>query len=290
MTNEELWVTAADPNPLVPHLSGITLRKHLLFAVSCCRLLHDWLIDARSRQSVDTAEAFADGEASLNELESASNRASIAAGIIGGAPARVVSLVFYDIERWHHVARRSAERGVVDGGLVESSITRGLQQLLFEVSRSFVEDEPSERSRVLLTQANLLRDIFGNPFRPVSFDRELAHLDCRSDREADVRVARFRRDADPGGRTSGCGLRERRHPRPLPRRGRRSRPRVLGGRSRAREDLAPLLQKLYCSITSRLTRSRSGYTPRPVTATWGIVVAPIEDRVQFAVARFVRRH
>jgi hypothetical protein len=141
----------------------------MLFAVACCRLLEDWLIDARSRNSIDVAEAFADGAASLNELEEGQSDASSAAGIVGG-PARIVSLVFYRIERDHHVARRNAERGVVDRELVESSITRELQTLLNDIARAFMEYESSDWSEIRLIQTALLRDTFGNPFRPVSFD------------------------------------------------------------------------------------------------------------------------
>src|SRR5262245_5249217 len=136
MTEEERWSGAVEPDALLSLLPTVTLRKHMLFAVACCRLLEDWLIDARSRKSIDVAEAFADGSASLNELEEAQSGASSTAGIVGG-PARIVSLVFYDIERDHHVARRYAERGVVDRNLVEGMITRKLQTLLNEIDRAF---------------------------------------------------------------------------------------------------------------------------------------------------------
>jgi hypothetical protein len=169
MTEEERWSGAVEPDALLSLLPKVTLRKHMLFAVACCRLLEDWLIDSRSRNSIDVAEAFADGAASLNELEDASNHASTAAGIVGG-PANIVDLVFYDIERNHHIARRAAERGVVDRELVESSITRELRTLLSDIARAFVEYESSDSPKIRLIQTALLRDIFGNPFRPVAFD------------------------------------------------------------------------------------------------------------------------
>src|SRR5438105_2224130 len=56
-------------------------------------------------------------------------------------------------------------------------------------------------------------------------------------RPADVRGARLLGDADPGRRPPGRGLRERRHPRPLPRPERRPRPRLLGSRSGAGQEL-----------------------------------------------------
>src|SRR5262249_36781582 len=153
------WSGAVDPDALLSLLPVVTLRKHMLLAVACCRLLDHWLIDARSRKSIDVAEAFADGTASLNDLEDAANHAREAARIIGGAPARIVVLPFYEVERDHRVARRAAERGVVSSELVENSITTRLRALLAEVARSFVEDDPPDWSGVRLVQANLLRDI-----------------------------------------------------------------------------------------------------------------------------------
>jgi hypothetical protein len=60
------------------------------------------------------------------------------------------------------------------------------------------------------------RDIFGNPFRPVTFSPGWRTETAVTLAPA-VRVPRLRRHADSGGRAARRRVRQRRHPRPLPR-------------------------------------------------------------------------
>lgn len=57
--------------------------------------------------------------------------------------------------------------------------------------------------------ADPIRCVFGNPFRPVAFSPRLADRYRRRARPRDARVAGLFRDADPGGRGRGRGLRRR---------------------------------------------------------------------------------
>ncbi len=75
-------------------------------------------------------------------------------------------------------------------------------------------------------QCDLLRDIFGNPFRPVAVDPAWL-TDTALSLARNVRVARVQCDADSRGRVARRRLRQRRHPEPLPH-GRCPRSRVLG--------------------------------------------------------------
>src|SRR5947207_1039914 len=69
-----------DPVPMLHDLSGsASARKLRLFACACCRRLWPLLGHEASRQAVETAERFADGEADEDELAWARRRAVAAA-------------------------------------------------------------------------------------------------------------------------------------------------------------------------------------------------------------------
>jgi hypothetical protein len=81
MTPEE-WERCAHPEKMLRFLGDrASERKRRLFAVACCRRI--WhLIPDGSRQAVDVAERFADGLASVEELEAACHKAR---GLLTGA-------------------------------------------------------------------------------------------------------------------------------------------------------------------------------------------------------------
>jgi AcrR family transcriptional regulator len=71
MTEAE-WLTTTDPRPMLDFLRPrASNRKLRLFACGCGRQLWSRLDDERSRRSVEVAERFADGLATADELESA---------------------------------------------------------------------------------------------------------------------------------------------------------------------------------------------------------------------------
>jgi hypothetical protein len=79
MTPEE-WACCPDPIEMVRHLQGkASDRKLRLFACACCRQVweDDW--PHRTRRAVETAERFADGHATLTDLNRARSGACSAA-------------------------------------------------------------------------------------------------------------------------------------------------------------------------------------------------------------------
>jgi hypothetical protein len=112
-------------------------RKLRLLACAWCRRVWDQLLDERSRKAVNTSERYADGLASKKELGDARKEAAAAAESAASSAARAA---WYTTTRpaWHgvlHVARCA-------------HWTAGGQ-----------EQYP---------QAALVREVFGNPFRPPS--------------------------------------------------------------------------------------------------------------------------
>jgi hypothetical protein len=134
---EEKWQTACEPHGMLEFLqnSGRTSQRKLrLFAVACSRRI--WhCIDVPGRAAVEAAEDFADGKVSAEELRAA----RLACQGAGGQAA------WYAAATNPEIAARNAAR----------SAQAGAAMLGVEV------DE-------ILAQAKLLREIFGNPFRPSS--------------------------------------------------------------------------------------------------------------------------
>ena len=139
MTETE-WQNAADPHPMLELLRAkASDRKLRLFAVACSRRI--WtLIDALGQAAVEVAENYADGLAGPDEMRTVRLRCQ---GMGGQAS-------WYAAATKPEVAARNAARSAQAG----------------VASNPLLGTEDAE----LLTQAVLLRDIFGDPFRPVSVD------------------------------------------------------------------------------------------------------------------------
>jgi hypothetical protein len=124
------WLACTDPRMMLEYLRGKDSRRKLrLFACGCCRLVWDRMKDPRSRNAIEVIERNADGEASGSERAAAWTAARPAA------------------RTWAGVAARSAARKVS---------WKAAQGASWYVMES------------LPTQAALMRDVFGNPFRPVT--------------------------------------------------------------------------------------------------------------------------
>ena len=147
MTEAE-WLACTDPKPMLGFLRGkASERKLRLFACACCRRVWHLLADERSREAIRIAERFADGDSSSDELE-ATYRPAVAAchEAEGGA---------------HFAAAGAAERSATDAARYASyGVGAGLRPWpgLWGVELKAVEE----------AHASLVREVFGNPFRPVT--------------------------------------------------------------------------------------------------------------------------
>jgi hypothetical protein len=163
MTEEE-WLTSADPERMLP-LVDQRWRKLRLFACACCRQVCNEFVTPFTVRVVAAAEAAADEKISEIVLSQQVTRRALEA-----ARQAVADGASHYLE---HVAAAAswaccgqpmigAERGSLD-------CARAAADLPFTGQHRPVETIPeyvAERA----AQADLLRDIFGNPFREVGVD------------------------------------------------------------------------------------------------------------------------
>lgn len=173
MTESE-WLACQDPTPMFEFLAGkVSDRKLRLFACVCCRTV--WSsIPAVFQEAIRVAEEHADCRSTSVEL----GRAVSAAHRVRRKRNKLERAV-YDAVRSsgdgagvaHSVARvvafiaapdpsPTAVSRVVDGQPVLEEIPPNAARLLWNAS--FASH--------LLLESSLLRDIIGNPFRPISIN------------------------------------------------------------------------------------------------------------------------
>lgn len=152
---EQGWLAATDPAPMLEFLRGrASERKVRLFTVACCRQAVDLFSDRRLQNAINLAERLADGgvkEAERLATETAADHAAQEDPDVGDLNTyllipRSVVAVRYDID-----AAASDVAGIVHASQYS------------EVSFDGIEAE------VQTDQADVLREMFGNPFRHVVF-------------------------------------------------------------------------------------------------------------------------
>lgn len=138
---EQQWMTTTDPTAMVKFLRDrATDRKLRLFACGVCRRM-GYRIGKLGEEAVDVAERFADGSADDCDLV-------IAAEVLESQAAPVAS---------HRGLLGGLQRHLPGICLLTDIGDRAGLSLLTRVSGQYGGPD-------------LLRDIFGNPFRPVSAD------------------------------------------------------------------------------------------------------------------------
>jgi hypothetical protein len=161
---ESEWLACTHPEPMLKFLRGkASERKLRLFICACSRRKWDVFAREEYREAIRVAENFADGNACKSELTLTHVRLrSIHFGQYkGGVRAYLSSLSSAERARvlWSYLpvtAVREAGLFLGDQGKPATSV-----HLVMARELCPEEDGP---------QAELLRDIFGNPFRPATFD------------------------------------------------------------------------------------------------------------------------
>jgi hypothetical protein len=136
---EAEWTACTSPEAMLDFVQGaglLTNRKARLFSVAVCRRTWHLLSDERSRRAVEVAERYADGEA--DEVAAAFRAA--------------------DDAYWE--SDDAAEHGARTAAAYLASTT------LCVAGDALATATATECRAELAWQADLLRDLFGNPFGP----------------------------------------------------------------------------------------------------------------------------
>jgi hypothetical protein len=180
MMTEVEWMSCNEPALMLDVLKGrASDRKLRLFNFACIRRFWNHLPNDRLRESIEVSERHADGLASDAELGVAvtnANRArprgSLARAAYDAAHYRQGNVDTYSMTT--NVARAAAKLQVPE--VPPTSIS------FFEGDRLVSQKIPMSPARTVwnktrdaeyAAQCELLREIFGNPFRRVAFDRTL---------------------------------------------------------------------------------------------------------------------
>jgi hypothetical protein len=168
---EDRWLKGYDPGPMLHQVrQRVSDRKLRLFLAGCCRRVWRLMPDGRCRAAVEQAEEFADGSATGEELAAAFRAAEAAHQVArrrldwhGTAytradvtPQRNAALVAANAAAAaaltaHPMAPREAYSVCLGAGSAASTDAGALNHV----------GEHEEQCR-------LLRDVLGNPFRPVA--------------------------------------------------------------------------------------------------------------------------
>jgi hypothetical protein len=184
LMSEAEWLTCFEPRKMLEHLGGrVSLRKRCLFACACVRRVWPLLTHKRQRAAIELAERFADGSASTRELRAA---------------GKIVASLCQTLERtwrrrwaagpteegWQAFADLSAARAVEAALRQEPSSDTPNLLVQVRAARAAVRAAEALREERLggpappsagepgrleaLEVADLVRCLFGNPFRPVT--------------------------------------------------------------------------------------------------------------------------
>jgi hypothetical protein len=182
--NEAVWLACEDPVTLQLYLADtVSNRKGRLYGCAECRLLWDFLYDRASREAVEVAERFADGETDGNALNAANYWAEgptfgydfngmwrdwCQPGEIPDSIRRLVQLGVLSAGDYSLIDTPEAEDVYIRVHLAARVAEMCSVADRVRVLRCFATNKYLDRTR--MAGAWLVRDIFGNPFQPVTLD------------------------------------------------------------------------------------------------------------------------
>jgi hypothetical protein len=192
---EAEWVGGTHPYPMLDYLRARThrtpdRRRVRLFSCACAREVWDLLTDDRSRQAIEVAERFADGQATDAEFVAAARAATAAAWPLRKSP---------DKDAAHTASGATTGDEALWGGV--SSTFEGAARTLANAATKKAAAREAHQTATRERQAILLRCLFANPFRPIALPES-----CR--KPALVALARTAYDARilPGGQLDPAKL------------------------------------------------------------------------------------
>jgi len=162
---EARWLGSVDPFPILQWVWGrLSDRRGRLIGCAGCRHVTHLITDPRTTGALEVAERFADAEASSAELEAAHKGATKAQN----AQKRKALLFAYAAVMDASAPWRSPTSG---HGLTAGALTNAVRAKVLEAEpRLGYAHLQRDRPAAFTPMADLVREVVGNPFRPVAID------------------------------------------------------------------------------------------------------------------------
>lgn len=160
--SESDWATSTDPQAMLSFLRDrgpVSERNLRLLVVFCCRQLWPLLPDVRSRAAVAAAERAADADLAEGEREA----------VARAAHEVVVESRFLRPALSLQAAWVAYSSIGPPGSYTPAEVFPVVQGFAHAVRDAALSGEFPRRADEFAQAATALRDLFGNPFRPVSF-------------------------------------------------------------------------------------------------------------------------
>jgi hypothetical protein len=164
MTEEE-WLACADPQRMLGHLGPhASDRKNRLLSLACCLRLSDLLQADELRHALTVADQWIEGVADSAERKAARR-----------AVHSIVPDQDYECAAWavqRLLMKNHFQAGDILSRLAEARLLEaGMQAYRAGVPRHAADNARARALRAeQLAQCHLVREVFGNPFRPVAIN------------------------------------------------------------------------------------------------------------------------
>jgi len=149
--SEQEWLECTDPQLMLASLEGKSSNRKLrFFACACCRRIWDMIVEADCQRAIEISEQYADSKATEQEAHDA----MVAAACCTLENEQIDGFVGY---------------------LDDQAMTAVLNALGLNAKPRYAAEMAAtvrfqKKEQETGAQTHLLRDIFGNPFRPVELN------------------------------------------------------------------------------------------------------------------------
>ena len=166
---EKQWRECLDPERMFQFFArAASARKLRLFCCACCRRIWE-LLPTESRAGVEVSERFADGLVSAAKCRVAFEQAE-AVALERGRP--------WSPDAFTYATSSAGDASTLHATTVPMAISAAstASKAVGCAAGEIASDEDYDRTsdaaarQEVVEQSRLVRDIFGNPFRPVAFD------------------------------------------------------------------------------------------------------------------------
>jgi hypothetical protein len=170
MTEAE-WLKCDKPELMLePWPWPVSERKMRLFACACCRQIWPYLTAPESRRAVELSEAYADGLIEDTERAAAHQAATVVARRErASAPVAAEWASSQRIPQFR-LGQATADSASGTAYHAAEAAYSGAYYAAGTADRAAFDAGTQTKELELAAQAHLLRDIFGNPYRPVVLD------------------------------------------------------------------------------------------------------------------------